>query len=347
MGRVLTVLIVVALAGAGAYAALRDPTPKPGFVPEDSASRALLLSGSRLTRLDFESGGTRRIGRSPTKDVHASHVGSWLAYVVSGGMPAEPDADFVAAPVMRLIDIESDAKVDIGPGFNPLWHPSEPKLAYLRPIVERHCSGESCEGLFEVVVFDAAEGQKTVVAEAGRYNLLAWSGQRVLVADESDLSVTFSLGADHSTARLDLAPSELWGASPDGRFVLRSVSSAVTLIDLEGDRDTDIAIGKGVLADGAWSPDSKRIAAAALNQSRTKGKVVVIETATGDTEEVTEEVTGILDVTWGPDARQFGFLTFAGASNRVVLNLCSATDEAPACEVVSRPLRRTILLRFE
>jgi hypothetical protein len=167
----------------------------------------------------------------------------------------------------------------------------------------------------------------------------------VLVADESDLSVTLSIGSHGDVERLDLEPSEFWDASPDGRWLLRSALDGATLVDLNSDRERGLALDKGVLADGAWSPDSEHIVAGVLTEERTRTRAVLIDVPAGDAHEITDEVAGILGVTWASNSRQVGFLTFVGRSNRTELNLCSLKDIR--CEVVGSPLRRAILLRLE
>ena len=345
-GRLVAVALVVTLAGMAAWAVLRasDSTPSPRSVERHAATGALYLSGDTLARLDLDSGATRPIGRAPTNDVHASDASPWVAYVASGA-GGQGEEDFLAEPVLRAINVDNGATTEIGPGFNPLWHPTDARLAYLRPIVERRCSGESCRGLFEVVVYDAESGASTELTEPGRFNLLAWSGERVLVANESDLSVTLSLGSKQDVDRLEIEPSELWDASPDGRWLLRSDPNGATLIDLESGEDSAVRIDQGVLADGAWSPDSKHIAAGVLNEARTKTRALLIDVPRGDVQEITDELPGILDVKWAPDARQFGFLAFVGRGNRTELNLCSSAEAE--CEIVGSPLRRAILLRLD
>ena len=344
--RLVAVALMVTLAGATALAVLRasDSAPSPRSVPRPAATGALYLSGSTLSRLDLVSGEARPIGRAPTNDVHASDASPWVAYVVSGA-GAQGEDDFLAEPVLRTTNLGTGAATEIGPGFNPLWHPTDARLAYLRPIVERQCSGETCRGLFEVVVFDADSEVSTVLTEPGRFNLLAWSGERVLVANESDLSVTHSLGPMRDVHSLEIEPSALWDASPDGRWLLRSDSNGATLIDLDSGEESAVQIDQGVLADGAWSPDSKHIVAGVLNEARTKTRALLIDVPQGNVQEITDELPGILDVSWAPDARRFGFLTFVGRSNRTELNLCSPDDAE--CEVVGPPLRRANLLRLD
>jgi hypothetical protein len=345
-GRLVAILLGVVLAVVVALIAFRDKaSDHPSrSAPPPAAASALYLSNDTLSRLDFDSGTARPVGRTPTTEVHASEVSSWLAYVVAGD-GAQGGEDFLAEPVLQAIDTENGATTEIGPGFNPLWHPTDTRLAYLRPMAPRRCSGESCEGLLEVVVYDPESNKSTVLTEPGQFNLLAWSDDRVLVADGSDLSVTLSLGSKGDVERLDLKPSELWDASPDGRWLLHSTSEDAILVDLDSGRERVLSLGQGDLAEGAWSPDSKHIVAGVLNEARTRTRALLIDVASGEVHAVTGDLPGILGVTWAPGARQFGFLTFVDRSNRTELNLCSVKDVR--CQVVGPPLRRAILLRLE
>jgi Tol biopolymer transport system component len=339
LGLAILATVVVLVALRASTSDLNSPRPS---APTRPATSALYLSGDSLARLELGSGELRRIGRSPTRDVFASNSGSWLAYVVSGGTAAE-EHDFLLEPILQAINLDSGDKVELGPGFSPLWHPTAAKLAYLRPVGSAQCSGEGCSGLFDVVVHDMQTSMSSVLAE-GRYSLLGWSDDRVLVADQNDLSTTRSLGPRGDAEPLDVAPSELWDASPDGRWLLKSASEGVTLVDTRDGRQRSIEV-EGVLGDGAWSPDSRYVAVGVLNDARTRTHAVLIDVDDGEVTEITPALPGILDLTWGPDSRQFAFLTFVGRSNRTELSLCST--EGRTCEIVGEPQRRTILLRLE
>jgi hypothetical protein len=82
-----------------------------------------------------------------------------------------------------------------------------------------------------------------------------------------------------------------------------------------------------------------------LNEARTKTSALLIDIPDGDVQEITDELPGILDVTWTPDGSQFAFLTFGNRSNRTELNLCSVAEGR--CQFVGPPLQRAILLRLE
>ncbi len=347
-GRLVAMLLVVVLAVVGVSIVLRDSDSESDSAPQRAprviATSALYLDDDTLSRLDLDSGTARAIGRTPTSDIHASESSPWVVYVVSGD-GEEGSEDFLAAPVLRAINIETGATTDIGPGFNPLWHPTETRFAYLKPIERRQCSGEQCEGFIEIIVHDPETGASTVLTEPGHFNLLAWSGERLLAADETDLAVTLSLRSKDDVERLDLEPSELWDASPDGRWLVRTDSDGTTLVDLDGGPERGLPIGDGILADGTWSPDSNHIVAGVLNQARTKTRALLIDVPGGDVQEITGELPGILDVTWTPGGEQFAFLTFVNRSNRTELNLCSIASAR--CQVVGPPLQRAILLRLE
>lgn len=359
--RLVAVGLVVALGGAAALATLSSVTaPDDAPITDDSpettdaaqpeeaaggpATGALYLSGATLNRLDLSSGRVERIGRMPTLDVHASPSTPWLAYIVPRTPAIEQEADFIADPVLRIINTDTNKDREVGDGFNPLWHATAPKLAYLEPVADRRCSGETCEGRFKVATYDVESSERMVLTPAGRYNLLAWSGERVLFSDGGDLSVTFAVDLSGEVERIDIAPSELWDASPDGRYLVRSAPGSASLIDLASGDEAGIDVGRGVLSDGSWSPDSKRFAAALLNGPRTRARVVLVDVPEGTTTSFTDALPGVRDVRWAPDAAAFGFLTFAGATNRVEINRCSVGG---GCEVAGGELRRTTLLRLE
>ena len=356
--RLIAILLVVVLAAAGAFAVLgggsasddepRDTNGSTSDVESRGpATGALYLSGKTLNHVDLDSGGSERIGRMPTTDVFASPVTSWLAYVVPRTPQKEQEPDFIPDPVLRVINVDTSKDREIGDGFNPLWHPTEPKLAYLQPVIERECSGESCTGQFEIATYDVASGARAVLTEPGSLNLLAWSGERVLFANEADLSVTFSVDMEGNVETLDLAPNELWDASPDGRYLVRSAPGEAALIDLETNDETKIDIGNGVLSEGAWAPNSRLIAAAVLNGNRTRARAVLVGLTDGGITTYTQNLPGVLNVRWSPDSREFGFLTFVGATNQVELNRCSVDQAASDCTTVGETLRRTTLLRFD
>ena len=351
--RLSLVLVVAALVTGAGFVALRDnergetenrsrPTAGP-----DPATALLYLEDFELRRIDLVSGEVETMGTMPTKDVYASPSSTWIAYVVEGEPSSEEAPDFVAAPELRIADSTSDTDVEIGPGFNPLWHQAAPRFAYLRPAAPRRCSAEACFEDLEVVTFDVETRHERVLTEPGRYSLLAWLGERVVVADERDLSISFSIGPEGGVEELDVTPSELWDSSPDGRYLVTSSDGGPWLTEIATGRRTAIETGGGVLAEGEWSPDSERFASVLLDATRTRSSVVVVDARDGSITRYTRPRNAVLGMVWSADGNDLGFLTFVGATNRTEINRCAVDAGEPSCEVVGEPLRRATLLRFE
>ena len=107
-----------------------------------------------------------------------------------------------------------------------------------------------------------------MLLEEGAYGLLGWSGDRLLVADGSQTTRILSIGPQGDVIRLALAPSRFWGASPDGRWMVRVGAEETAFVRLRGgqltEETTPIAMGSRSLAAGTWAPDSSKIAAVAL-----------------------------------------------------------------------------------
>ncbi len=241
--------------------------PSPGRTSADRSS-LLFLDGHSLLRLDVASGRRTRLGEFPAPDVRASPGSSWIAYVVPGQPMSESHPDFLADPRLRLFDVGSGDEVALGRGFSPLWHPSGSRVAYLRSSPARSCDGEACTGDVAVRMAWPGTGRSEMLLEEGEYGLLGWAGDRLLVADGSDTARILSVDPEGDELRLSLAPSQFWGASPDGRWMVRVGADETAFVRLRAGRltaeTTPIAMGSRLLAAGTWAADSSRIAAVAL-----------------------------------------------------------------------------------
>jgi hypothetical protein len=74
---------------------------------------------------------------------------------------------------------------------------------------------------------------------------------------------------------------------------------------------------------------------------------VLVALSDGGITTYTENLPGVLNERWSPDSREFGFLTFVGATNQVELNRCPVNHAVPDWTTVGETLRRTTLLRFD
>ncbi|MDQ3767732.1 MAG: hypothetical protein M3346_10350 [Actinomycetota bacterium] len=253
----------------------RDRSPQQ--VPSERSS-LLFLDDNSLLRLDVASGRKTRLGAFPAPDVRASQDSGWIAYVVPGQPMSEAHPDFLADPRLRLFDAGSGGEVSLGRGFSPLWDPSGSKVAYLKSSPTRSCDGETCAGGVSVRMAWPGTDRSETVLEEGSYGLLGWAGNRLLVADASDTAHILSVAASGNELRLPLTPSQFWGASPDGRWMVRVGAKETAFVRLQDGRltaeTTPIPLGRRLLAAGAWASDSSGVAAVALG-GRTAPEVVL------------------------------------------------------------------------
>ena len=243
---------------------------------QEKSESLLFLRGATLTRLDLATGKSARVGTFPTTDVHAAPVEPYVAYVVGSGPPGATE-DFVRDPELRVLDLDSRAEDNAGAGVAPMWNPTGTLVAYLRPTAERGCEAEACSGLRQVLTFDPGTGRTEVLSAPGHWTLLGWTGDRVLAADRSALDGTASLGSGRPR-RLPIAPSEVWGGSPDGHWLLATGPTGTRFLELgpggsPTGEEVEITL-PGRLADGAWASDSSRVAVVLLGRAGVRRAVV-------------------------------------------------------------------------
>jgi hypothetical protein len=317
--------------------------PATSMSPSTREARGLLyLRNLELRRIDLRSGRDVRIGAMPTKDVVASRVSPWLAYVVPQRPQPGARPDFVPDPLLRAVDIESGEDRLVGPGFSPLWHPARDWVAYLHPHERRRCLGERCDGLSTIAVYDPATDEATTLTRPGRFVLLGWSGDDIVFSNEADLSSTLTVGPDGTFAALPLPPSEYWGAAPNGSLLLRSRPGRAVVLSPSGEPLRRLGIGREALAEGAWSPNGDRIAAVVLD-NRGRSTVSLVDPRSGSISAL--ERAEATTFTWHETSKSFAFVAADPQAFRADLMLCEIG--AAECESVGRGPARISLLRLE
>jgi hypothetical protein len=247
-------------AGARVMAGTRVVTPLGGSSPS-----LLYLKRGSLRAVELETGRKRSLGELRADVAAAAPRGPWIAEVVPLEAPTGGERDFVLEPELRLLDVSSGRESTIGPGFAPLWGPDGATLVFLEPTGARRCSGEVCQGKSKLVALDVATGEKRVLLDAGRWGLLSWLGRHVVVSDARNLDRALSVSLDGRMQELSLEPSEVWAGSPDGEWLV-AVQGGRALVHAASDGATTgrpgrIPIRGGILAAGAWAPDSSLVAA--------------------------------------------------------------------------------------
>ncbi len=292
-------------------------------------------------------GAGRALRRLPGPDVFAPPIGTWLAYLVPGSPPG-PDSDFVAAPRLRLWDTASGAELAAGPGADPLWDHSGTRLAYLRPVGQRVCEGESCYGDVAVASLTVPSGRRTTLLPRGNWVPLAWVGDHLLVADRGDPRHVVSVAPGGDARRIALRPSQVWDGSPDGRWLITAGRHGAAAVPMAGGvpsgSPTDIPLRPGtVLADGAFANASTRVAAIALDIVRPKrSRVVVFDPAAPRPRALPGSAGAATGVLWSGNDATVVTAVQAGRHLRAVA--CPANGSA-ACAPLLQWVRGVELLR--
>lgn len=256
-----------------------DADPSAGDVAAgDNAAAALaggpdevlLLNGRSLVRHEVGEDDAERIRNLPPASVYAARGSSWIAYVNS-----KPVEDFTTEPELTLYDVEADEKVRLGAGVAPVWNPAGTRVAFLRPVEPRSCLGEECSGDVAVVTADPETGDEVDLLEPGRYSILGWAGDFLLVSDFADPTMIVSVSPQGEEERLDFPVSQFWDASPDGRWLVKTNAKKTEFVAFDdgrlGDERIGVGLGKYELLEGSWSHDSSRVAAVVGSAAAGKG----------------------------------------------------------------------------
>ncbi len=331
---------------------IRDGSPRQA---PSERSRLLFLDGNSLLRLDVASGRKTRLGAFPVPDVRVALGSGWIAYVAPGQPTSEAHPDFLPDPRLRLFDVDSGGEMALGRGFSPLWDPSGSKVAYLRSSSARSCDGETCAGGVSVRMVWPDTGRSEAVLEEGSFGLLGWAGNRLLVADASDTAHILSVAASGDRLRLPLAPSQFWGASPDGRWMVRVGAEETAFVRLEAGRltteTTPIVLGRRLLAAGTWATDSSGVAAMALGR-RTAPKVVLFSPDEPELQ-VLPHSGGVSGAPlWSSDGDSLVFPRDSGERGALDARLCpvgvnSSQNRTGGCRSLLSWREGVVLLRME
>ncbi|MDQ3983003.1 MAG: hypothetical protein M3271_10035, partial [Actinomycetota bacterium] len=263
-----------------------------GASPQNAAAalaggpdEVLLLNGRSLVRREVGANEDEVIRNLPPAGVYAAPGSTWVAYVNS-----KPVEDFATEPELTLYDTETEDKVRIGAGVAPVWNATGTRVAFLRPVEPRSCLGEECSGDVEVVVMEPETERDADLLEPGRYSILGWAGEFLLVSDFADPTNIVSVSLEGERQDLDFPVSQFWAASPDGRWLVKTNAKKTEFVAFDegglAEERIPIALDDYELLEGAWSHDSSRIAAVvsvASGGKGTKGK----KTSTLTTQAVT------------------------------------------------------------
>lgn len=248
--------------GVGPFSLEDDEAPvyNAASALEGGPDEVLFVSGTTLIRRDVEANEETAITDVPSPNVYAAPGSTWLAYVTSKATVGN-----TAVPVLEVYDTETESKQRIGPGVRPAWNAEGTQVAFVRPLVPTECLGEDCAGDVKIGFFDVATGDTSVVLVPGRYSILGWAGDRVLVSDFENKRSILALSPEGERIRLRIAAEEFIAASPVGEWILTQQGDVTEFIPLDaeglGDERIAVELGEYEVLEAEFAHDATRVAA--------------------------------------------------------------------------------------
>lgn len=245
-------------------------------------------------------------------EMTASPSGELIAYVAAGS-PQPEDEDFIVDPELHLLSPDTGEDTLVGPGLGPLWHPEGERLAYLEPTSTRACEGEVCAGSSSVIVADVDGEERRTLLKPGGWVLLGWLGDSLLAADPQEGSL---IAVDEGGAeRLDIQPGELWGASPDGRWLVTVEPGGLRFEPTGAGDDVHSAdLEARSAGEGAWAPTSDRLALVLLAPAgQVRGSELALIEPSGRVTPVPDSDGAAGPILWAADGNGLVYARAAGA----------------------------------
>lgn len=278
----------------------------PSRAPSPAASLLVYVRDDRLRGYDVDSGEDIVLRSIPGPGVALSPDGRYIAVVIDRAPGGDPEG--YSDPYITLAEVSPRAEdIELGPGAAPHWSTDGRQIA-----------ATTDDG---VVTYDVASGRAQKVLTGDGWNVLGWSGARIAVVGNG----TTVLADEGGSEDLGLEPSTVWGLSPAAEEVLVAGEGPPELV--EGQTSTTVAVD-GVVADGAWSPDGRRIVVVAVGKG--PDRAVMIDTATGEVITIDEGAGAQGNVVWSADSLTYAFVRI-DPGNRLRLQAVVCAVSGP-CE---------------
>lgn len=202
-------------------------------------------------------------------------------------------------PVIQLYDRAADEKETIS-GTAPVWDEAGQRFAYLSPTRLGSCSETDCEVPVQVVVFDTGSGESKLWLDQGRWSIVGWAGDELIVGDAKNKSRSSIVDAEGDTRRLRIAFGDIKSVSPDGEWVISSKQSGPELVRIaDGIDRSPLGDNDDTVTFVDWASDSSR-AAVVATFDEDPPRLFIVDTESRSIEPFNEdEVVG--EVFWGPD----------------------------------------------
>jgi hypothetical protein len=280
---------------------------------------------------------------STTFNLAPAPTSPWVAVVE----PQQPDE---TEPVLSLLHTETRDRDEVGFGLQPQWNDASTHVAYLRPTDPASCTPEGCgRDTSDVVILHPGEGTEVVPLHVGRWEVLGWAGDHVLIEATDDPASTVTVSLDGSVGSLEIPAENVFAPSPDGRWVvfaggegepsffvpLQNGSLAEDDVDALLERYEIPLERREALIQGAWSPDSERLAMIVKGGRRDHLRMMSPDAPHDEAYPGSEDAFG--RAMWMPqDPTRFAYVRFDEAAAQLEGVLCPAEPAGGECEELMR-----------
>lgn len=366
--RSFVILVAVAVLVAGVVATVMLTSSRGGDEDADSGSRGpfgvsapegnaaaaleegpdevLMLSGTSVVRQGVDPVEQAVVRDVKTQSVYAAPGSPWIAYVNS----AAQKQDFETSPELVLLDLETKDEIRHDGGVAPVWNPAGTHVAFLRPVEPRECVAEECPGDVRIGLLEAATGNVVEVLDPGTYSVLGWAGSHVLVSDFARPDVIVAVTADGEASELDFPVTQYWGASPDGRWLIKTNAKKTEFVAFDdgrlGKERVPVELDDLQLLEGSWSHDSEQVAAVV---TQPKGETTLVTFSPDDPEPQLVPRSGgaVGKVLWSPDNESLLFARLVDPKKALVQANWCPLGNSSACRVVISWTEGIALLRAQ
>jgi hypothetical protein len=296
----------------------KEPAPEPPAV-----SALIYVERTTLKSHDVATGDEVKLTELPSADVAVSPDGARFVAVKEASPQGEGPEGF-RNPVLEIGSTEGGEAKELGPGRGPVWSPDGGRIATIAAPpnsylcgkdaeISRNAPGKGCRRAEFLYTYDANSRRPAPrgvgSGPAARWSLFGWTrGDNLLISSGQGAAIV-PVGDAENSEGLGFGPSEIWGASPVDNLLLIVEGRGARLVMPGEGEGPAVDLGGALPGDGTWSPEDSHIAVALVTRQgiRAETTLALIDTATGEVNEVPDSDGAQGPVAWLEDGSAFAF----------------------------------------